>query len=407
MVMSEIPLALYVHLPWCVRKCPYCDFNSHAVESQGVPAEAYVEALLRDLETDAPLAHGRAVRSIFIGGGTPSLFPACAIARLLEGVRGRVDLALDAEITLEANPGTVDEANFHGYRAAGVNRLSLGVQSLRAASLAALGRIHGVGDVARAVAAARAAGFSNLNLDLMHGLPGDLAGDALADLAAALAFEPEHLSWYELTLEEGTPFARRPPVLPDEDVVAVDFEQGLEVLAGAGFRHYEVSAHARAGYACRHNLNYWQFGDYLGIGAGAHGKLTTPHGVFRSVRRRHPVAYMKAAGLPDAREIGQVEPDALTGEFMLNALRLREGFEWSLFESRTGLPRAVLESPVAQGVQRGWLEDDGARLRPTPTGYRFLNDLQILFLDLPTRAAPHQRPARDIAIPRAQSQPWP
>ena len=405
--MNDIPLALYVHLPWCVRKCPYCDFNSHAADPHGVPAEAYVDALLRDLATDAPLARGRPVSSIVIGGGTPSLFPGPAIARLLEGVRGQFDLALDAEITLEANPGTVDEANFHGYRAAGVNRLSLGVQSLRAAPLAALGRIHGVGDVARAVAVARAAGFTNLNLDLMHGLPGDRSGDALSDLAAALAFQPEHLSWYELTLEEGTPFARRPPVLPDEDEVALDFERGLGALEAAGFTRYEVSAYARDGRACRHNLNYWQFGDYLGIGAGAHGKLTTPGGVVRSVRRRHPAAYMKAAGTPEARQIERVEVDALPGEFMLNALRLAEGFEWTLFESRTGLARAVLEAPVAQAFQRGWVDGDGERLRPTAAGYRFLNDLQILFLDTPTRALPTQKPARNPSTSRAQSLPWP
>ena len=405
--MNDIPLALYVHLPWCVRKCPYCDFNSHAVEANGVPAEAYVDALLRDLATEAPLARGRAISSLFLGGGTPSLFPARAIARLLEGVRERVELAVDVEITLEANPGTVDEANFHGYRAAGVNRLSLGVQSLRAAPLAALGRIHGVDDVTRAVATARAAGFSNLNLDLMHGLPGDRAGDALADLAAALAFQPEHLSWYELTLEEGTPFARRPPVLPEEDVVALDFERGLDVLAEGGFTRYEVSAYARTGHACRHNLNYWQFGDYLGIGAGAHGKWTTAEGVFRSVRRRHPLAYMKAAGSPGAYEFDRVERDDLPGEFMLNALRLAEGFDWSLFENRTGLPRTVLEPPVAYALGRGWLDDDGKRLRPTPAGYRFLNDLQILFLDAPTRSDPPARPASNTASPRTQPQPWP
>ena len=381
--MNPIPLALYVHLPWCVRKCPYCDFNSHTAESGGVPAEAYVDALLSDLVLDAPLAGGRALQSVFIGGGTPSLFPAQAIDRLLEGVRSRIGLAPDAEITLEANPGTVDEANFHGYRAAGVNRLSLGVQSLRAAPLAALGRIHGVDDVARAVAVARAAGFSNLNLDLMHGLPGDAAGDALADLSAALAFEPEHLSWYELTLEEGTPFARRPPALPEEDVIAIDFDRGLAVLEGAGFARYEVSAYARDGYACRHNRNYWEFGDYLGIGAGAHGKWTTPAGVFRSTRRRHPAAYMKAAGSDAAREVEQVARHALPGEFMLNALRLRAGFAWSLFEERTRLSRAVLEAPVAEARRRGWLEVDHHHLRPTAAGYRFLNDLQILFLDIP------------------------
>lgn len=402
--MKDIPLALYVHLPWCVRKCPYCDFNSHTFVGE-VPAEAYVDALLRDLALDAPLARGREVQSIFMGGGTPSLFPSPAIARLLQGVREQLELAADAEITLEANPGTVDEQNFFGYRAAGVNRLSLGVQSLRSAPLAALGRIHGVDEVARAVATARAAGFANLNLDLMHGLPGDQPGAALSDLRAALAFAPEHLSWYQLTIEEGTPFAQRPPALPEEDLVAIDFEHGLAVLDAAGFERYEVSAYARPGHACRHNLNYWRFGDYLGIGAGAHGKLTTGEGVFRSVRRRHPVGYMKEAGTPGARELTAVEASALPGEFMLNALRLRAGFDVSLFEARTGLPAAWLDSPVEQAVRRGWLDANGSRLQPTPAGYRFLDDLQILFLDIPVRAA-----AQAAATPHRQQpqiQPWP
>ena len=385
-MIATIPLALYVHLPWCVRKCPYCDFNSY--EAPGVlPTEAYVDALLRDLDADLLHAQGRALESIFIGGGTPSLFPAQAIQRLLDGVRARLALARDVEITLEANPGAVDEAHFHGYRAAGVNRLSIGVQSLRAAQLRALGRIHGPDDVLHAIETARAAGFDNLNLDLMHGLPGDGPGDSVRELDALLRLAPTHVSWYQLTLEEGTAFAHQPPTLPDDDQIVADFEQGLARLAAAGFSRYEVSAYAMPGRASRHNLNYWTFGDYLGIGAGAHGKWTASDGVYRSARRRHPNAYLQQAGTPTAGTVERVPEDALTGEFMLNALRLRDGFGLELFETRTGLPREGLAVPLAQAVAKGWLVERVGHVTPTEAGYRFLNDLQILFLDVAPHAA--------------------
>lgn len=372
---TQVPLTLYIHLPWCVRKCPYCDFNSH--EANGaLPEAAYVEALLRDLDEELAPGESRPLQAIFIGGGTPSLFSGAAITQLLNGVRARIALVPDAEITLEANPGAVDEAHFAQYRRAGVNRLSIGVQSLRAAQLQALGRIHTPGDVTRAVAAARAAGFENFNLDLMHGLPGDVAGDALNDLAAALEFGPTHLSWYQLTLEEGTAFARRPPVLPDEDLTAVDFEAGCALLAAAGFQRYEVSAWSLPGRESRHNLNYWTFGDYLAIGAGAHGKLTRAGHIERSLKRRHPQAYMKAP-LDERRPVPASE---LVMEFVINAFRLQGGFEREIFSQRTGLPWAALAPQLEEACARGWLWERAGKLGPTPTGFAFLNDLQLLFM---------------------------
>jgi len=372
---TQVPRTLYIHLPWCVRKCPYCDFNSH--EANGaLPEAAYVEALLRDLDEELAPGESRPLQAIFIGGGTPSLFSGAAITRLLNGVRARLALVPDAEITLEANPGAVDEAHFAQYRQAGVNRLSIGVQSLRAAQLQALGRIHTPGDVTRAVAAARAAGFENFNLDLMHGLPGDVAGDALNDLAAALEFGPTHLSWYQLTLEEGTAFARRPPVLPDEDLTAVDFEAGCALLAAAGFQRYEVSAWSLPGRESRHNLNYWTFGDYLAIGAGAHGKRTRAGQIERSLKRRHPQAYMKAP-LDERRTVPKSE---LVMEFVINAFRLQGGFEREIFVQRTGLPWAALAPQIEEACARGWLWERAGKLGPTPTGFAFLNDLQLLFM---------------------------
>ena len=372
---AVIPLSLYVHLPWCVRKCPYCDFNSHELAG-AVPEDAYVAALLRDLDAELALGETRPLQTIFIGGGTPSLFSGAAIARLLDGVRARLPLAREAEITLEANPGAVDEAHFARYREAGVNRLSIGVQSLREAQLRALGRIHSPGEVTRAVAAARAAGFENFNLDLMHGLPGDAAGDALADLEAALAFGPTHLSWYQLTLEEGTAFARRPPALPDEDLTAVDVDAGIAVLAAAGFQRYEISAFSQPGRESRHNLNYWTFGDYLGIGAGAHGKLSRASGLLRTSKRRHPQAYMKD---PDGARRTVPEADLVT-EFAINALRLVAGFSAKTFTQRTGLPWSALAPALEAGFAQGWLEAQPGGVRPSARGLRFLNDLQLLFL---------------------------
>jgi putative oxygen-independent coproporphyrinogen III oxidase len=376
----SVPLALYLHFPWCVRKCPYCDFNSHALRGE-VPEADYVAALLRDLDFELRDAEPRPLASIFCGGGTPSLFSGAAIGRLLEGVQRRLAFAPDIEITLEANPGTADAGNFRGYRDAGVNRLSLGVQSLDAAQLRALGRIHGSDEARRAVALARAAGFDNLNLDLMYALPGQTPAAAAADLRAALALAPEHLSYYHLTLEPNTEFHARPPVLPDEDTAWTMQEQGQALLAEAGYAQYEVSAYARAGRRCRHNLNYWEFGDYLGVGAGAHGKRTRDGRVTRRARLKHPRGYLDAAGTAAAvQEERTVGPDELPFEFAMNALRLNEGFELPAFECRTGLPATALEPPLAAAAAQGLIERTAAHVQPSARGRAFLNPLVNLFL---------------------------
>ena len=372
------PLALYVHLPWCVRKCPYCDFNSHAAGGDP-PEDAYVAALLADLAADltGPAA-GRPLVSIFIGGGTPSLFSGAAIARLLDGVRRLVELAPDAEITLEANPGTADAAHFAAYRAAGVNRLSIGVQSLDEDKLRRLGRIHDPEQARSAVAMARSAGFDNLNLDLMYALPGQDLAQAAADLDAAIALGPEHLSYYQLTLEPNTAFHQAPPPLPDDDLAADMHDRGLERLAAAGYAQYEVSAHARLGRRCRHNLNYWEFGDYLGIGAGAHAKLTDPETsqVTRITKHRHPDSYLGAAragGFISSRRT--LADEDLILEFALFGLRLNDGFSPELFSARTGLPYESIRARVAAAQADGLLEPEARRVQPTELGRRFLNDL--------------------------------
>ena len=375
-------LALYVHVPWCVQKCPYCDFNSHA-RSGVLPESEYVDALLADLGRDAPGAAGRPVLSVFIGGGTPSLFAAESIAALLAGVRARVALADDAEITLEANPGTVEHGRFAGYRDAGVTRISLGAQSFGARQLALLGRIHAASDTAVAVAELHAAGIQNFNLDLMYALPEQTLEGALADLATAAAFAPPHLSRYQLMLEPGTVFHARPPVLPDEALVDEMQDAGDARLAALGYRRYEVSAWARPGSECRHNLNYWRYGDYLGIGAGAHGKLTDPAAgrIVRTEKPKQPRAYMAAT-----REMGPVGTRLdVAGrerpfEFMLNALRLDEGFRTADFEARTGLAGGSIEPALATAEGRGLLARIPGGWRPTALGTRFLNDLQALFL---------------------------
>jgi len=374
------PLALYVHVPWCVRKCPYCDFNSHALKGE-LPEAAYVEALLADLEQDLPRVWGRRVQSLFLGGGTPSLLSPDAIDRLLGGIRARVTLAPEAEITLEANPGTVEQARFAGYRAAGINRLSLGIQSFDDSRLDALGRIHDGNDARRAIDAARAAGFDNFNLDLMFGLPGQSPAAALHDVRTAIDFDPAHLSVYQLTLEPNTPFHARPPVLPDEDQVAA-MQEGLSAaLAERGYRQYEVSAYARDRRECRHNRNYWEFGDYLGIGAGAHAKLTDTTGITRIAKRRQPQDYLQNAGTAAVRaEERRLSRDDATFEFMLNALRLVDGVPAELFEQRTGLTLASVEPGLRRARGRGLLEDDAQWLRPTPQGRQFLNDLIQHFL---------------------------
>ena len=379
------PLALYVHIPWCVRKCPYCDFNSH--EARGdVPEEAYVDALMKDLESALPSVWGRKVVSVFIGGGTPSLFCAAAIDRLIAGIRARLPLTPGAEITLEANPGTFERQKFADFFAAGVNRLSLGIQSFDPAQLRVLGRVHD-DDEARRAAEAALMIFGNVNFDLMYGLPQQTVEGAQADLAAALAFAPPHLSFYHLTLEPNTLFHRNPPPLPDEDTAA-DIEGAVHAtLAHAGYAHYETSAYAKPGRACQHNLNYWQFGDYLGIGAGAHAKLSFADRIVRQVRWKQPKQYLAklADGQPLQEEI-VVSRDDIGFEFMLNALRLADGVASSLFVERTGYPLALVGRAVEEATRRGLLTADPARLQPTELGRRFQNDLLELFL--PERRGP-------------------
>lgn len=374
------PLSLYVHLPWCVRKCPYCDFNSYETRA-ALPETAYIDVLLRDLERDLPRAGGRSLASIFIGGGTPSLFTVDAIARLLAGVRSRLPLVPDCEITLEANPGTAEAERFRGYRTAGVNRLSIGVQSFEDDKLRALGRIHNGAQAAAAVALARNAGFSNINLDLMYGLPGQTPAQALQDLATAIGLAPTHISLYQLTLEPETPFYHRPPELPHEDI-QFEMQQRLQAaLAHAGYAQYEVSAYAQPGYACRHNLNYWTFGDYLGIGAGAHGKLSHAAGVTRLAKIRQPMDYLRKTGAAGAVAAEQhlSVPD-MAFEFMMNALRLTEGFPATLFEDRTRLPLAVLEPGLQEAQRKGLLLRASGTIQPSALGRQFLNDLVTLFM---------------------------
>ena len=373
------PLALYVHIPWCIRKCPYCDFNSHQANGD-VPEPAYVDALVADLEFALPSVWGRRISSVFIGGGTPSLFSASAIDRLLAAIRARIPLAPDAEITLEANPGTFEREKFTGFRAAGVNRLSLGIQSFNPEHLRALGRVHDENE-ARAAAEAALTIFGNVNFDLMYALPRQTLAEAKADAATALAFSPPHLSFYQLTLEPNTLFHRHPPPLPDDDTAA-DIEDAVRsMLADADYRHYETSAHARAGFECRHNLNYWRFGDYLGIGAGAHSKLSFPDRIVRQVRYKQPRQYMErtTAGAP-LLENAEVGRDDIGFEFMLNALRLTEGVPASLFAERTGYPLALVARALELAAARGLIDSDPAVIRPTALGRRFLNDLQALFL---------------------------
>ena len=376
--MADLPpLSLYIHVPWCVRKCPYCDFNSHGTD-EPIPEGAYVDALLADLETETPAAAGRPLESVFIGGGTPSLFSDRALARLLEGVRARLALPDNAEVTLEANPGTAERGRFAGYREAGVNRLSLGVQSLDPGLLQALGRIHGPEDAVAAVAAARAAGFEELNLDLMFALPGQSVEQAASDVEVAIELGPEHLSYYQLTIEPHTAFHHAPPELPGEETAWAIQEAGRARLAAAGFRRYEVSAYARPGHECRHNLNYWRFGDYLGIGAGAHGKVTDADGgIVRRWKPRHPRDYLAA---PTAAEARTLTADDRVVEFMMNALRLSEGFEEGLFEARTGLSLERITPQLEQAEARGLLERSGGRIRTTADGARLLDGLLQLFL---------------------------
>ncbi|WP_346765473.1 radical SAM family heme chaperone HemW [Thioalkalivibrio sp. XN8] len=367
-----------MHLPWCVRKCPYCDFNSHELRG-AAPYARYIDALLADLEDDLPLADGRVADTVFFGGGTPSLCPPEELGRFLAGLAARLPLAPDAEITLEANPGTIEHGRFSEFAAAGVNRVSLGVQSFQPGLLQAIGRIHDAREAGLAIEELARAGIDNFNLDLMYGLPGQSAAAAAADLEAALQAGPPHLSLYQLTLEPGTPFHRRPPELPDEDSCWAMECAATERLAAAGYRRYEVSAWARPGRECRHNLNYWSFGDYLGLGAGAHGKLTLSDGrVLRRRRRRRPLGWLEGPRLEGEDRPG---PEALVFEFMLNALRLVDGFSVESFESRTGLPVAAALPGLGEAERLGLLTASAAgRWTPTALGRRFLNDVQALFL---------------------------
>jgi oxygen-independent coproporphyrinogen-3 oxidase len=371
------PLTLYIHLPWCVRKCPYCDFNSHETRA-AVPEQAYVDALIADLEQDLPLVWGRTVEAIFIGGGTPSLFSPASIDRLLGAVRARVPLKPGAEITLEANPGTVDQERFRGFREAGVNRLSLGIQSFQAGLLEAIGRIHDERQALAAVRAAQAAGFDNLNLDLMFGLPGQDIEAALADLHSAVALQPAHLSWYELTLEPNTWFHRHPPARADEDTLWDMQQAGAALLREGGYGRYEVSAWARPGRECRHNLNYWRFGDYLGIGAGAHAKLTDAarQTVTRYAKTRHPRAYLDTAQRPErlASATPLTAPEVVL-EFAMNALRLDAGFTVGGFRAATGLPIGAAAGALGESIERGLLEQDRDVIRCTARGRRYLDGL--------------------------------
>lgn len=397
-MLSLPPLSLYVHLPWCVRKCPYCDFNSH--EARGAPPfDSYVDALIADLDHDLPLVWGRTVQTVFFGGGTPSLFPAAAIDRFLQAASARLRFAPGAEITLETNPGTAEHGRFEDYRKAGVNRLSFGIQSFDDGCLQRLGRIHDSAQAEAAVKLAQDAGFDNLNLDLMYALPAQTTAMAERDLRHAFALQPAHISHYQLTLEPNTVFAARPPAgIPDDDDAWDMQERCQTLLADAGYAQYEISAYARPGRQCAHNLNYWRFGDYLGIGAGAHGKISLPASeaahtseagtldqardrVLRRWKHKHPATYLVHAGT--AAAIGadaEIPPDERPFEFMLNALRLREGFALDRFEARTGLPQGAIAAPLGRAIARGWLSREGERIVPTESGLRFANDVISLFL---------------------------
>ncbi len=381
---SPIPLTLYVHLPWCIRKCPYCDFNSHPGTPDRALEDRYVQALLADLELDLPRVRGRRLESVFLGGGTPSLFSPESIDSLLSGIRARIPMHGDCEITIEANPGTVDRERFRGYRELGVNRLSLGVQSFQDRLLTRIGRIHDGDAAVEAATAATEAGFANFNLDLMFGLPGQSAEGAARDLEQACSLDPSHISHYQLTIEPNTEFAVRAPKLPKETLIE-DMERICRcLLRTAGYTQYEVSAYARAGRECRHNLNYWRFGDYLGIGAGAHSKLTDPVSgeVVRRARVRQPKRYLAGAGKEVAvTATKRLKADELVFEFALNALRLTEGFEESLFEERTGLASSRLSPGLERARSRGLAEVEAGRIRATPQGRRFLNDVIEGFMD--------------------------
>ncbi|AIR85063.1 MULTISPECIES: radical SAM family heme chaperone HemW [Pantoea] len=376
--MPELPpLSLYIHIPWCVQKCPYCDFNSHALKGE-VPHIEYVQHLLSDLEQDLPLTAGREVRTIFIGGGTPSLLSSNAMQMLMDGVRARLPLAADAEVTMEANPGTVEADRFSGYQKAGINRISIGVQSFSPQKLERLGRIHGPDEAVRAAHLAAGLGLRSFNLDLMHGLPDQSLEEALDDLRQAIALNPPHLSWYQLTIEPNTMFSSRPPVLPDDDALWDIYEQGHELLSAAGYQQYETSAYAKPGYRCEHNLNYWRFGDYLGIGCGAHGKLTQPDGrIVRTVKTRHPRGFMQGKYLDKQHN---VENDDKPFEFFMNRFRLLEAAPRADFSRYTGLDEQVIRAQMDEAIKAGYVVETAEQWQITEKGKLFLNSLLELFM---------------------------
>ena len=378
------PLALYIHFPWCEKKCPYCDFNSHQVKDgvQGFDEERYIKALITDLETELPRIWGRQVHSIFIGGGTPSLLSPTGMDDLLSTIRARVNLEPGAEITMEANPGSVEADKFAAFAKSGINRVSLGIQSFQDEQLKALGRIHNGKEAKQAIAIA-VENFKSVNIDLMYGLPNQSLAAAKADIETALSFKTPHLSLYNLTLEPNTYFANFPPKLPSEDEIDAIFEQNLELLTAAGYKRYEVSAYAKKDQECKHNLNYWRFGDYIGIGAGAHGKISFPDKVTRQVRERHPETYMQAMesqgnALIESRDVSAKD---LPFEFMLNTLRLTDGVETKTFSERTGLPLQVISKGLEEASKKGLLDDNPSALKATDLGLRYLNNLQEMFLE--------------------------
>ncbi len=377
--MTQPPLSLYIHIPWCVQKCPYCDFNSHGLKNS-IPEAEYVQHLLADLKEEAVHAHNRPISTIFIGGGTPSLLSEKAIGDLLEGANRIIPFASDIEITLEANPGTLEANRFIGYANAGVNRLSIGVQSMQADKLKSLGRIHNADEAKRAADFAHQSGVKSFNLDLMHGLPGQSLEDAMYDLEQVIALNPHHLSWYQLTIEPNTQFHSKPPTLPVDDTLWQIQESGLELIQNAGFKQYEISGYAKNDLKCRHNLNYWRFGDYLGIGCGAHGKVTLPNGsIMRRVKIKHPKGYMDLTK-PYLFKAWQVADDDLPFEFFMNRLRLMEPCPKSDFTALTGLQDATVADAFAVGFQKGMLRDLGEQWQVTEHGHRYLNDLLELFV---------------------------
>ncbi|MCK5813958.1 MAG: oxygen-independent coproporphyrinogen III oxidase-like protein [Cocleimonas sp.] len=383
--MTPIPLSLYIHIPWCIKKCPYCDFNSHQING-ALPEQDYIQALLKDLEQELPAIWGRRLESVFIGGGTPSVFSAEGIDQLLSGLRALLPMRPAMEITMEANPGTFEQERFKAYRQAGINRLSIGIQSFNSTHLTALGRIHNGSEASNAAVIAKNAGFKHFNLDLMFGLPQQSTEQALDDLQQAIDCEPTHISWYQLTLEPNTLFHHSPPTLPNDEKVWDMQQQGQVLLKQAGFQQYEVSAYAKQSsndqHRCRHNMNYWEFGDYIGIGAGAHGKITSPDGTIqRYSKYRQPQQYMQQVNLADARSSAQqLEISSIPFEFMLNALRLKQGIDRNLFKQRTHLDLSTITAKLESAQQRGLIMNDQQRLVTTPKGWDFLNDSMELFI---------------------------